>query len=71
MQLKQDCPCDRLWFGMTNESCHSESRRREESLLLNDEILRPEKIGTQHDIFLQSHCGLDPQSISNKSHRGL
>jgi len=46
MQLKQDCPCDRPGFSMTNERCHSESRRREESLLLNDEILRPEEIGT-------------------------
>ena len=37
---------------MTNESCHSEdpdSSGDEESLLLNDEILRPEKIGTQDD----------------------
>ena len=36
---------------MTNESCHSEPRhdRGEESLLLNDEILRPDKIGTQDD----------------------
>jgi len=37
---------------MTNESCHSEdpdSSGGEESLLLNDEILRPDKIGTQDD----------------------
>ena len=59
---------------MTNESCHSEdpdSSGDEESLLLNDEILRPEKIGTQDDIFIKSHCGPDPQSIFIKSHSAL
>jgi len=58
---------------MTNESCHSEPRhdRGEESLLLNDEILRTEKIGTQDDIFIKSHCGPDPQSIFIKSHSAL
>ena len=50
---------------MTNESCHSEPRhdRGEESLLLNDEILRPEEIGTQDDVFLQSHSVPDTESI--------
>ena len=58
---------------MTNESCHSEPRhdRGEESLLLNDEILRPDKIGIQDDIFIKSHCGPDPQSIFIKSHSAL
>ena len=45
---------------MTNESCHSEPRhdRGEESLLLNDEILRPEEIGTQDDFLANVIAGL-------------
>jgi hypothetical protein len=31
--------------------------------LLNDEILRPEEIGTQDDVFLQSHSVPDTESI--------
>ena len=37
----------------------------------NEMILKqacPDEIGIQHDIFIKSHCGSDPQSIFIKSH---
>ena len=66
-------------FSMTNESCHSEPRhdRGEESLLLNDEILRPVKSGlrmtSQHchsALDAESIYALDPETSLSRCNRG-
>ena len=56
-------------FSMTNESCHFEPRhdRGEESLLLNDEILRPEEIGIQHDSTALSFVQRQQKKVPKKN----